>query len=132
MQEILSLVPTIGINAKAHRKGDNFQESYSGLAVVDGEIVEAVILRIYGTQARNYCCLWVQGNGIYSSGSGQAGGYGYHRASAAAQAAFETAGIKLKDAIDGRGDSAIKDAVEVLLKHICPTASIYYVLKANA
>ena len=46
-----------------------------------------------------YACIW-HNNG---SGSGYAGGYGYHKASAAAQAAITSSGIDLSEDIDGRG-----------------------------
>ena len=48
---------------------------------------------------------------IHTQGSGSAGGYGYHRPSAAAHEAIHNAGFRLSQAIDGRGDSAITDAL---------------------
>jgi hypothetical protein len=45
------------------------------------------------------------------NGSGSAGGYGYHRPSAAAQEAIENAGFTLANRIDGVGESAMREAV---------------------
>lgn len=42
-----------------------------------------------------YCSLWVRGAGVYSAGHGQAGGYGYHKTSAALSEAIKSAGIEL-------------------------------------
>lgn len=70
-----------------------------------------IILRLYATPSRYYACIWVSSNPFYVSGGGYAGGYGYHKASAAAQAAMEDAGINLDFDISGRGDSAIRDGL---------------------
>jgi hypothetical protein len=74
-----------------------------------------VTLRVYGTGARNYACLWVQSakKDIYTQGSDYAGG-GYHRPSAAAHGAIINAGFTLSEDIDGRGDRAIINAVKAL------------------
>lgn len=87
-----------------------------------------VELRLYGTGNVNFACLWthVPGNtradnpfpnGVYTQGSGRAGGYGYHRPSAAAHEAIRNAGFTLlTDSgehadIGGVGDSAIEEAL---------------------
>jgi hypothetical protein len=121
--KVISFIPTDGIQAGKHRKENNFLESYS--IIVKGkthqgkqELQEIASLRIYGTNAMNYACLWIndRGNNTYCNGSGSAGGYGYHRPSAAAAEALKTAGIKLSEDIDGRGDSAIIDALTAIAK----------------
>lgn len=119
-----------GINAKAHRKGNNFQEEYIGVAVVEGKIKIAVNVRLYGTQAKNYCCLWYNNNNKYGSGSGSAGGYGYHRPSAAMDEALSKAGIELDSSINSRGDEAMKEVVLLLTKYLYPD-SITEVIHAH-
>lgn len=126
-----------GIKARAHRKENSFQNSFILVVKTKNEenkdeLREIADLRIYGTQAMNYCCLWVHDrkNGIYASGSGSAGGYGYHRPSAAAAEAIEKAGIELSQEIDGRGDSAIEQALNALAKHL--NYKTYLVIKAHA
>jgi hypothetical protein len=118
----LSINAKDGMNARAHRKENSFMYNYIGLAVVDDKIVEAVDCRIYGTNARNYCCLWWRANGKYGSGSDYAGGYGYHRPSAAAAGAFSASGVELDSDISGRGDRAIEDAVLALTQSLYPNA----------
>lgn len=49
-----------------------------------------------------------------NNGGAYAGGYGYHRASAAADAAIKRAGITLSDSISGIGDAAIRDALKAI------------------
>lgn len=63
---------------------------------------------------RVYASIWVHGHGLHCSGTGHASGYGYHKPSAAAAAAIESAGIELSDPIDGRGDAAVDDALRAI------------------
>lgn len=86
-------------------------------------IMKAVVVaRIYATKSTVYACVWINSStyknrkGVYLSGGGKAGGYGYHRASAALQAALDDAGIVLTEAIDGRGESAMFDALAATAK----------------
>lgn len=72
-------------------------------------------LRFYCTNSRAYACFWLFGREKGSvSGGAYAGGYGYHRKSAAAANAFEHAGITFDEDIAGRGDGAVRDALEAI------------------
>lgn len=92
-----------------HRKEDKFYKQLSGLVFDNGKFREAVTLRLYATDARIYACVWMYSP--YTAGSDYAGGYGYHRASAAAESAFHHAGITFDEGFGGRGDSAMREAV---------------------
>lgn len=74
---------------------------------------EPVTLRIYrphkGSTA--LACVWINGGDVYGYGSGSAGGYGYHKSSAAAESAFRDAGVEFDVGIAGAGDSAIRSAI---------------------
>ena len=61
-----------------------------------------------------YASIWIYDEKHHTSGSGKAGGYGYHKQSAAISDAIESAGIELNEDISGRGDSAIKEALEAI------------------
>lgn len=80
-------------------------------------IIVVVDARIWMGRSRSssvaYASIWVhpKGGNDYRSGAGKAGGYGYHRASAALQEAIASAGITLAVPIDGAGDSAMRAAV---------------------
>ena len=114
-----------GLNIN-HRKEDKFSEQFSGIVCRNGKMYEAVILRIYRTDSRAYACLWTMGNyawgqadgSLWRSGSGWAGGYGYHKASAAAHAAIKAAGIELSENVHSAGDSAIMNAVEAIAREM--------------
>jgi hypothetical protein len=110
---------------RQNRKEDHFCHQYSGLVPSDGKnkysplAVEVVTLRLYCTAQRSYACIWAHGpDGISLSGGGYAGGYGYHRPSAAAGNAIREAGIVLDEDINGRGDSAIREAVEAIARAV--------------
>ena len=63
-----------------------------------------------------YCSLWAFGNNIKCSGHGKAGGYGFHKPSAAMQAALDSAGIKLSLPINGVGSTAMENAAKAIIK----------------
>lgn len=127
----LNITPQDGINAKAHRKENKFQEAFLLMAIYKGELIQIAELRIYGTNAKNYACFWLHDkkSNTYCSGSGSAGGYGYHRPSAASNEAIESAGIKLSNSISGRGDSAQEQALYSIGKKLGYRK--VYVIKAH-
>jgi len=63
-----------------------------------------------------YASIWIgdRQTQTYLSGTGKASGYGYHKTSAAVQDALDSAGVKLALPIDGRGDSAVRDALQAI------------------
>ena len=105
--------------SQSHRKKKGgFMEEYAALVpgnYANGELKAVVTLRIYGTAARNTACLWTHGNPNcpehFRQGSGEAGGCGFHRPSAAAQEAIQNAGFVLSRKIDSCGDEAMREAV---------------------
>jgi hypothetical protein len=117
--------PADGFN-RNHRKEKHFQREYCIIEGIGQKTKTPITLRIYGTNAANYCCLWIYGEFNYEGmkhqlsfqGSGMANGYGYHRPSEAAQLAIESAGIRLKNHIGGRGDDAISDALYAIADYL--------------
>jgi hypothetical protein len=108
----------------SHRKeGKCF---FSSMQVIDlaakpynGTTAHAVIeARLYGTGSKNYAALWVHlpqskkyPDGLHTSGTGSAGGYGYHRPSAALAEAIRNAGFTLDQDIGGRGESLMRESL---------------------
>lgn len=103
----------------------------------NGKVETPVTVRWYMGRSSNasvvYCSIWVHGGlspkPFNTSGHGSAGGYGYHKESAALQDALDSAGIELygdvynrepkskKQAyIGGVGDSAIDVALVAITK----------------
>jgi len=85
----------------------------------NGTSAHAVIeARLYGTGSKNFAALWVHlpaskkyPDGLHTSGTGSAGGYGYHRPSAALAEAISNTGFTLSEDIGGRGESSMRDAL---------------------
>lgn len=71
------------------------------IAVLKGEILEIATARFWMGRSRNastvYCSIWVNDRktGTFAAGNGAAGGYGYHKESAALASALSSAGIEL-------------------------------------
>ena len=82
----------------------------------NGEFFEPVTVRWYMSRSGDgaspvYCSLWVHCSPYHVSGRGIAKGCGYHKASAAFQAACDSAGIELSQPVDGRGDGLVREAL---------------------
>lgn len=116
-----------------HRKENKcYFDSYSAIVIrpdYEGKpsVHTPVEIRLYGTGNTNSAAIWVHdgsNSGITTSGTGCAGGYGYHRPSAAASEAIRNAGFELSEAIGGRGDNAIESAVKAIAEALgykdCP------------
>jgi hypothetical protein len=73
--------------------------AYSVVGKINGEMREIVVARAYMGRSRSastvYASIWIHAGEVCCSGRGCAGGYGYHKESAAFAAAIESAGIEL-------------------------------------
>lgn len=121
-----------------HRKEKHFTESYE-VVTFDAKrgFNNPITLRVYSTNSKVYVCVWVNAHAagkrkesVHVSGSGSAGGYGYHRSSAAAQEALSNAGFTFDENISGRGNDAILSA----LNAVCVSLSFkkFTIVKAHA
>lgn len=98
---------------------------YREIAVLDPATGRAYVnARIYWPGTVAYCTLWVSGRDgrglrvTYGRGQGQAGGGGYHKASAALAEAIHDAGVVLSRSISGVGDSAMEEACEAIARAV--------------
>lgn len=103
-----------------HRKESGF---YRETAILDPSDGSAIVKARYYWPGRDgasncYCCVWVHGDKSHGHGGGKAGGYGYHKESAALQAASSDAGVYLSEDIGGRGDRAMTDALEAVARAV--------------
>jgi len=92
-------------------------DSWTLLAFRDGKFAELVTVRWKmarsgsGTQ---YCAVFFSGLPEYRVGYAKAGGYGYHKASAAFESACLSAGVTFDKGVGGVGDSAVREALLAL------------------
>lgn len=123
MKTITATLPAESIyNGKNYGGEKEMISAWNVVAFRDGDYYEPVTLRTYSGRSRGssriYASVWVMGFSGFGgcSGHGFAGGYGYHKASAAAHAAIRSAGITLSASIDGAGDSAIEGALGAIAR----------------
>lgn len=109
-----------GDKLRQNRKDNGF---YKQLAMIDPKTGrEIVTARFYMPgQTTQYACIWVYGDigseeSAYGSGGGRAGGYGYHKASAALAEAISDAGITLDQSISARGDATMESALYAIAR----------------
>ena len=110
--KVIAYEPALKLDSESYLKPNPLHKGY-GEAPNFQEIID---LRLYMSRSGDgaspiYGSIWINGNNQHTSGSGTAGGYGYHKGSAAAGDAISSAGIALDKDINGRGDSAIKEAL---------------------
>ena len=98
------------------RKESKFHSQFSVLDRDTGQ--EIAISRFYDTEARVYCCLWIRGHKASGSGAGFAGGYGYHKKSAALGRAIRSAGIEMDEGVGGVGEQAMVRALEAIARAV--------------
>lgn len=86
-------------NARNYSNEKELVSHWSVIGKIKGELREVVTVKCYMGRSTNastvYASLWVHVAGFYCSGKGSAGGYGYHKESAAVGEAIASAGIEL-------------------------------------
>jgi hypothetical protein len=85
-------------NGYNYSRNKEMVSAYSVIGKINGELREVVTFREYMGRSASasvvYGSLWVHG-AFHCSGKGSAGGYGYHKGSAALQDAITSAGLQL-------------------------------------
>jgi hypothetical protein len=93
---------------------------YERKELVSGFNKNLITVKFYMGRSSNasvvYCNIWLGNDTHCASGTGSAGGGGYHKKSAALQEAIDSAGIALSSPIDGRGDSSMREAIKAIGK----------------
>lgn len=106
-----------GVFNRSHRKEDKYTGGYKVLRYNSKKkSIDTVIdLRFYWTTQTCYCVVWYGSKNGMVSGSGSAGGWGYHKESASACLALASTGIEFgKCYWGGAGSSAIESALKAL------------------
>ena len=115
-------------NAKYFDKKETVRTVY-GVVSCQGVVKQAVKVEWYmGRSPKSsvvYCNIWVSN---VCAGTGKAGGCGYCKRSAAFSDALRSAGIKVDEAIAGRGMSVVGDAVKAISLTLYPSSDDCLVL----
>lgn len=79
----------------------------SVICIVDGKAIEPITYRAYMGRSKGaatvYATIWIHSSECHRSGSGKAGGYGYHKESAAAYEAAISCGFEFNKHLAGTG-----------------------------
>lgn len=102
-------------NIYSYRRENHFDSQISLIDLDDGR--EIACVRFYRPNETVYCVVWIWSDKP-ARGYGKAGGGGYHKRSAALGEALSRAGVSLDAGIDGRGDSAMDEAMLALARHM--------------
>lgn len=120
MEKITATAPAANVGmsydekkAAGHYAGRNYggeKETVthkSVICIVDGKAVEPITYRAYMGRSKGvstvYATIWVHPGECHRSGSGSAGGYGYHKESAAAYDAAISCGFTFSKCLSGTG-----------------------------
>lgn len=136
--KVMSFVPVQDMPcAYRDREEKHFYTGYKVVTIVNDEMIELIDARLGTTENCHYAVIWL--NCFYSNedfacengracGAGKAGGWGYHRESAALAAAFSRAGMKFNISCSGMGESAMRDCLICAGEYLKPAdAKIYLV-----
>lgn len=108
-----------------HRKENKFYKGYLLAHYAKGEIHNAMDVRIYYTDSRCYCCIWIHASTLegakesfHTGGSAYAGGYGYCKESQAIESAMLNAGLYFNEPFGGHGTQAAEQAMLAIGKDL--------------
>lgn len=138
---------------RQNRKESHFSQEWAVLVpmkdagydtMLDDSIMKAIITaRIYAVPSRTYgttlyACVWINSptrknkQSFYLTGGGKAGGCGYHKASAAFEAAFNDAGITFDEGVSGVGENAMREALAAVAVAMGYKRGRYHIHNAHA
>ena len=120
------------------RQEKHFYNGYKVVTIVNDEMVELVDARLGATDNCHYASVWLNvryyNNNYYSTcgsarGADKAGGWGYHRASAALDSAFRRAGMCFSVGCNGMGESAMRDCLMCAGEYLKPDGAKVYLVE---
>lgn len=136
--KVTSFVPAQDMPASyRERQEKHFYNGYKVVTIVNDEMVELVDARLGATDNCHYASVWLNtrycDNDYYNSngsarGAGKAGGYGYHRASAALNSAFRRAGMRFDIGCSGQGESMMQDCLLAAGEYLKPNGAKVYLV----
>ena len=137
--KVISFVPSQDMpTSYRERQEKHFYNGYKVVTIVNGEMVELIDARLGATNSCHYASVWLNvhycdknyyNNCGSARGAGKAGGYGYHRASAALESAFSRAGMRFEDGCSGMGESAMRDCLLVAGEYLKPEGAKIYLVE---
>lgn len=137
--KVISFVPSQNMpSSYRERQEKHFYNGYKVVTIVNDEMVELVDARLGATNNCHYASVWLNmrycDNNYYNNcgsarGAGKAGGYGYHRASAALESAFSRAGMCFEDGCSCKGESAMRECLLAAGEYLKPEGAKIYLVE---
>lgn len=137
--KVISFNPSQNMpRAYCDREEKHFYSAYKVVTIVNDEMIELVDARLGATENCHYAVIWL--NCFYSNenfacengracGADKAGGWGYHRESAALEAAFSRAGMKFNIGCSGMGEGMMRDCLICAGEYLKPADAKIYLVK---
>jgi hypothetical protein len=136
--KVMSFIPAQNMPASYREQQEkHFYFGYKVVTIINDEMETLVDARLGATENCHYSSIWL--NTKYTDydyyiqygdarASAKAGGWGYHRASAALDSAFHRAGMRFNVGCNGMGESAMRDCLLAAGEYLKPVnAKIYLV-----
>lgn len=114
---------------------------FKAVTVQKEKLIDLVDVRVAFTKGGTcYAVAWLyqpkeyspDGAGMWGSGSGSAGGYGYHKGSASVEQALHRAGLVFDEPFGGHGWSATKEAILAAGRAMVNDAAPVYLVEMYA
>lgn len=110
----LSISKLTSSDVTANRKEKNFYKELAAIIILQDGSTKTICFRFYATASKHYCCVFASLGSEWLHTSGNAGGYGYNRESAALYDALKKAGIDFSG-LSGSGQC--EEALKMLADH---------------
>lgn len=126
------------LRAYRDREEKHFYTGYKVVTIVNDEMETLIDARLGATENCHYSSIWLNtkytdydyyiqyGNACASA---KAGGWGYHRASAALDSAFHRAGMRFNVGCNGMGESAMRDCLLAAGECLKPEGAKIYLVE---
>lgn len=137
--KVISFVPAQNMPVSyRERQEKHFYMGYKIVTIIDDKMETLIDARLGATDSCHYASIWL--NTKYSDydyyneygdarASAKAGGYGYHRASAALESAFTRAGMRFTVGCSGMGESMMKDCLLAAGEYLKPAGAKVYLVE---
>ena len=137
--KVIAFVPAQDMpSSYRERQEKHFYNGYKVVTIVNDKMITLVDARLGATPHCHYASVWLNtcyyNNEFYNKfgfarGAGKAGGYGYHRASAALKSAFSRAGMRFSIGCSGMGENAMRDCLLAAGEYLKPDGAKVYLVE---
>lgn len=127
----ISIKNAVSTIKNSHRKENKFYRSYKvGYTAKDHngalQFIRVLDVCVYWTESTCYACVWYMYNGVHTSASAKAGGYGYCKESSAVNSALHEI-VSGFNSFGGHGLTSIAPALMTICKALTSRDDLFLV-----